>query len=894
MRNPTIFSILLSWRPIPALVGAGQQAALNSPFLLAQGAGNDDTVRVQRRRRGGPGNSGQRERADAPDRRRPGSGAPPRPPSGTGGGFGGGTGGSGGGLGGGFGSGTSGGSMSPSSGGMGLPGGRGGISLIALLIIAAIFILPNLFGGGGSTPANQDVQLEAPVPTEPPANALAPTPTRAAPTSTSAASVAPAAVGGTAGGETWTVMLYQDADDKVLEKDIFVDLNEAERVGSSDAVNIVAQIDRYRGGFDGDGDWTSTKRFYVTRDDDLNRIGSQEIADLGEVNMADAATLVDFVTWAVGAYPADKYALVLSDHGMGWPGGWSDPTAGNAGDRNIPLASRLGDQLYLMEIDQALEQIRSQTGIDKFELIGMDACLMGHLEVFAAMEPHARYAISSQETEPALGWAYTSFLGGLVANPAMSGAELGQLIVDSYITDDQRIVDDQARADLVGRGQPMGGLFELLLGGTGGGAALGGAPSAEQVASQMGQNVTLTAVDLAAIPALMSSVNDLAFNLQSVNQKAVGQARGYAQSYTSIFGQQVPPSYIDLGHFAQLLQQAGASGALGEAVNGVVANIGNAVIAEKHGPQRPGSTGVSIYFPVSQLYRTGEAGPPSYTALAERFAATSLWDDFLLFHYTGRNFEAAENTLAIPERSATIQPPTAGGITVSPVTVSSNVAAPGNPVLLSTDIQGENVGYVYLFAGFVDQDANSVFVADIDYLESSETRELNGIYYPVWPADGDFTLEFEWEPLVFAISDGTNTETALFQPETYGAAWEDAIYTVDGTYTYADGEARPARLYFRNGVMQQVFGFTGDGFTGAPREIIPWAGDTFTIQQQWMDLDPGGAVTMATQEGATLTFGDQPFTWQEQDAAAGEYIVGFIVEDLDGNRTQVSARVTVQ
>ncbi len=65
---------------------------------------------------------------------------------------------------------------------------------------------------------------------------------------------------------------------------------------------------------------------------------SQEVADLGEVNMADGQTLVDFVTWAVQTYPADKYVLILSDHGMGWPGGWSDPTAGRGDDRRIPLA----------------------------------------------------------------------------------------------------------------------------------------------------------------------------------------------------------------------------------------------------------------------------------------------------------------------------------------------------------------------------------------------------------------------------------------------------------------------------------------------------------------------------------------------------------------------------
>src|SRR5690606_32216927 len=75
--------------------------------------------------------------------------------------------------------------------------------------------------------------------------------------------------------QTWTVMLYQDADDKILEEDIFLDLNEAERVGSSENVQIVAQLDRYNGGYAGDGNWTGTRRYLVTRDDDLQAINSQ-------------------------------------------------------------------------------------------------------------------------------------------------------------------------------------------------------------------------------------------------------------------------------------------------------------------------------------------------------------------------------------------------------------------------------------------------------------------------------------------------------------------------------------------------------------------------------------------------------------------------------------------
>ena len=174
--------------------------------------------------------------------------------------------------------------------------------------------------------------------------------------------------------------------------------------------------------------------------------------------MGDGQSIVDFVQWSVQNFPADKYVLILSDHGMGWPGGWSDPSHSGNSSR-APLASRLGNNIYMMELDDALEQSRQIAGIDKFEIIGMDACLMAQLEVMAALQPHAHYAVASEETEPSLGWAYASFLGDLVTNPDMSGAQLSQLIVQSYIEDDQRIADPAARADFMQGGSPLGGIF---------------------------------------------------------------------------------------------------------------------------------------------------------------------------------------------------------------------------------------------------------------------------------------------------------------------------------------------------------------------------------------------------------------------------------------------------
>ena len=826
------------------------------------GDGEKKTVRARRRRRTEPAGPEGRERAEAPHRRRTDEQPTARPsrPASTGQSF------------------------RPSvsqpmpAGMPSLPGGLrlSPVMLIGLLVIACIFVLAFVLLSG---PGDSEEMVYVPPTSTPATFASFVTDTPVAP----AEPFVPPST--SREGGTWLVMLYQDADDKILEQDIYVDLNEAERIGSNDRVHVVVQVDRYRGGYQGDGNWTTARRFYLTQDGDLQRVNSQLVEDLGEVNMSDGETLVDFATWAIETFPADRHALILSDHGMGWPGGWSDPEPGGSGDRSIPLSARLGDQLYLMELDEALGEIRARTGLEKLELVGLDACLMGHLEVLSALAPHARYAVASQETEPALGWAYTGFLKALNENPGMDGADLGRFIVESYIQDDQRIVDDQARAELVGQGSPMGGLFGLL-----------GGPTAEQLVQQMGQSITLSAIDLAAVPELLDSVNDLSFALQETSQPVVARARNYAQSFTSVFGQNAPPSYIDLGNFVQFVLREGVGGNAAQAGDRVLASLDRAILAERHGPQKPGATGVSIYFPNSQLYGSPLTGPASYTAIARRFAAESLWDDFLAYHYTGQPFEPATASVAVPEPDEAVSAPGAGPIQASPITLSDRVAAPGRPVLLSSDVRGQNIGHILLFVGFYDRESNSIFVADMEFLESDDTREIDGVYYPVWPEDGEFTLEFEWEPLVFAIDDGVNSEVALFTPESYGASFEEAVYTVDGIYTYADeGESRYARLYFSDGVLRQVFGFTGEGGTGAPREIIPQAGDRFTILERWLDLDQNGRVVQtATQEGGTLTFGEQMFAWRELDAAPGEYLVGFLVKDLDGNAYEVYTGVVVE
>ncbi len=92
-----------------------------------------------------------------------------------------------------------------------------------------------------------------------------------------------------------------------------------------------------------------------------------------------------------------------------------------------------------------------------------------------------------------------------------------------------------------------------------------------------------------------------------------------------------------------------------------------------------------------------------------------------------------------------------------------------------------------------------------------------------------------------------------------------------------------------------MFGFTGDGTAGAPREIYPQTGDSFTVLEQWLDLDAQGSVVGTVHPGRGHADLPRPDVHVEElDAAAGEYLVGLIAEDLDGNRTEVYAQVTVE
>ena len=661
--------------------------------------------------------------------------------------------------------------------------------------------------------------------------------------------------------QTWLVMLYEDADDAVLEYDLFIDVNEAEKVGSTDRVRIVVQLDRYEGAFDGDGDWTTAKRFYLTQDDDMDQIKSEQVADLGEVNMADPNTLADFVSWASSTYPADKYVLIISDHGGGWTGIAWDPDPPDP-DSEWP------DGMEINELDQALQKIQTDTPIKKFELIGLDACLMGQLEVFDALAPYAHYAVASEEVVPGLGFAYTGFLDALTKNPAMSGADLVKAIVSTYIEQDQRVVDDTLRAK-----------------------DWEGEVTAKEASDYEIVDTTISAVDLGSVTDLNIALGNLITALSKIDQGVVAAARTYTHPFYNIFTDLYPPSFIDLVHFAQMAQAKSDSAEVKQAADGLIAAVKKAVIAEKHGPGIPAANGIAIYFPNSGLYGTDDGGFDAYIANANRFAKDAIWDDFLSFHYTHTPVGSG-----VPQPGAQISAPGASGITIAPVNISSNTVPADGSVTLTTEVTGERIGYIFVLVGSYEKETDLVLLADASFISSDSSKEIGGVNYPDWGDEGVVPLDVEWKPILWSLSDGHDSKFALVQPEKYGASPEENIYSVKGIYTFGSGEKRYAKLFFgHDGALRQVIGFTGQGGTGAPGEISPEPGDEFTILNQWVKWSKikEGIIEIVEKEGGTLTFRDEDFTYEGISAEPLTYYIGFMVEDLDGNRYGQFTTVTV-
>jgi len=237
----------------------------------------------------------------------------------------------------------------------------------------------------------------------------------------------------------WNFLVYMDADNSLYQYAL-KDLNEMEKIGSTSDVNIIVL-------YDGNGNFDS-KILYINKDSNTAAVTSPIIKDLGEVQMDDPNTLLDFLTYCAENYPADHTVLTLWDHGGAtYPRNVINPSrmskknvavkapSKNLSSRGICWDDTTGDDMWAClttdEVKNALYQARTVTG-SKIDVLNMDACIMQLLEVAYEFKNEANYLTGSEDYVPADGNDYAALLGHLVATPTLSALSLANYIVNDF------------------------------------------------------------------------------------------------------------------------------------------------------------------------------------------------------------------------------------------------------------------------------------------------------------------------------------------------------------------------------------------------------------------------------------------------------------------------------
>lgn len=657
-------------------------------------------------------------------------------------------------------------------------------------------------------------------------------------------------LGVNAQADAWTIIYYSPADTD-LEQFMIGDLMEMQIVGSTDEVNIVMEMDRVVGYDETNGTWEDTRRFVVEKgtpgalssgDFQMDRdafIANLEGADPAEFGMSQdefdeqlalmreapaeefeaamlgdvapvvgadpqgmqqvsiesigegestAAQLSDFIIWSVENYPAEHYMIVISDHGGGWHGIAFDETSEN-------------DPITMQELEEALQISTEATGVEKFDVVAFDACLMGQLEVYNLLAPYAMYTIAAQEPIPGAGWEYVTPLTALTENPGMSAPEFGEIIADSFYTYYTEYMQGYDKFDL-------------------------------------------HVIDLSQIGAVNEALDGFVSAVSEDPESAI-EAIGYARdaSFTAADGE---PEYasVDLQGFMVQMQSYSDNPAIQEAAQAVIDAV---EAAQLHGIASPITdvNGVAVYFPANLDDYTLGNNNEKYV---EQVGGTmGSWISFLdMFYGTASVVYAPEQT----GLDMTI-------VGVVPADYSASVYDP--PVVIF-ESDGSGIVDMQFYAAVEDEDG-LWFIVDASPLELGGVTEDGEAVAP-YP-EGPSITEFQWNvEMPIGIDENGNSEILVFDSDADNPdqVTVEGIYRPRNgqeTDAYAVFDLETSQ-------MVAVFGYQESEVGSAIGELSMDAGDTFEPYYQFLDEEgeveyiPSGTELLITDQPITFQYVPAP------------------------------------
>lgn len=211
-------------------------------------------------------------------------------------------------------------------------------------------------------------------------------------------------------GRTWTVLVYMCGGSSESEDGVFSQkLNDIMSVEYPENIKVLVETG-------GSSEW-HTKGVYS---DYMQRfeagsstlfLSDQSIA----ANMGNYNTLSDFISWGTSNYESDNYMLVLAgESGGSMRGMCYDELSDN-------------DSLNMEEISYAM----SVAG-KNFDIVAMDASMMGSIETASALSTYADYLVAPQDVIDLDSWDYKGMLQYICDNPSAQARDIGKNICDTY------------------------------------------------------------------------------------------------------------------------------------------------------------------------------------------------------------------------------------------------------------------------------------------------------------------------------------------------------------------------------------------------------------------------------------------------------------------------------
>ncbi|SFD42716.1 clostripain [Clostridium uliginosum] len=396
-----------------------------------------------------------------------------------------------------------------------------------------------------------------------------------------------------------TVMVYSDADNN-LENSLLEDIQEMKNgYVDNPNLNLIVLVDRNTGYSDDSSvfgeDFSDTRMYKIEKNKAVRIDGSDEFPEITktsdyEANMGDGHTLKKFINSCKSQYPADKYALIISNHGGG---AREDKSLEEPKDPKAVCWDETDDNdcLYTAEISDTLTKDQS------VDLLAYDACLMGTAEVAYQYRPgNGGFSANVMVASPPVVWGAGYDYEKIFSRLKSGGGNNGK--IDSTLGGKEKYFDPST-------------VTALELG------AIMVEAQRDSVNSANIKNQVLSCYDLKKIEAVKNSVDKLSVSLWNENKKAdIEYLRGSDKNVRLInyFNQNSKTEWLIYPYFDlyDLCKSINASNNFSDNIKGlaknVMKNVDDMIVYSYGGSKFKGFTegknGLSIFLPDgNKLYK---------------------------------------------------------------------------------------------------------------------------------------------------------------------------------------------------------------------------------------------------------------------------------------------------